>query len=90
MPTADLIGYIAACLTTSSFLPQAIKVFRTRDTGSLSLLMYIAFNLGVVLWLVYGLLRNDPVIIVANCVTLLLSMSILAIKIYNVLTKVDQ
>jgi len=87
---AEFIGYAAACLTTSSFLPQAIKVVRTRDTSSLSLLMYVAFNAGVVLWLAYGLLREDPVIIVANCVTIVLSVTILSIKTYNVIKKIDR
>ncbi len=89
MLQAEVIGYIAACLTTSSFLPQAIKVLRTRDTSSLSLLMYITFNVGVALWLTYGVMRDDPVIIVANCVTIVLSMTILAIKSYNVIHKID-
>lgn len=89
MQAVDLLGLVAACLTTGSFLPQAIKVIRTRNTASLSLLMYVAFNLGVLLWLVYGILRQDIAIILANSVTFLLSAFILSIKVYNVLKKVD-
>ncbi|WP_374086321.1 SemiSWEET family sugar transporter [Methylomicrobium lacus] len=82
----DLIGYVAALLTTASFLPQAILTIRTRDTAALSLSMYGIFTLGVSLWLIYGLFLHNPAIIAANAVTLLLSASILYVKIYNALT----
>jgi len=87
MLAVEAIGLLAACLTTGSFLPQAVKVIKTRDTASLSLLMYIAFSLGVFLWLVYGLLRRDVAIIAANVVTLMLAVFILSIKIYNMIAK---
>lgn len=67
----DSIGLIAACLTTFSFLPQAFKVIRTQSTGDLSPLMYASFVTGVLLWLVYGILRQDLAIILANAVTAL-------------------
>jgi len=81
------IGYIAAVLTTSSFLPQAILTIKTRDTESLSLGMYSAFILGVLLWLIYGISIEDKAIIFANAVTLLLSASILSVKIFNIVFK---
>lgn len=81
--TPEIIGYVAATLTTSSFLPQAILTLKTRDTESLSLSMYSAFTLGVLLWLVYGVFLADKAIIFANAVTLLLASFILACKIYN-------
>jgi MtN3 and saliva related transmembrane protein len=81
------IGYIAAVLTTSSFLPQAILTIKTRDTESLSLGMYSAFTLGVLLWLIYGISIEDKAIIFANAVTLLLSASILSVKIFNIVFK---
>lgn len=52
MPLHDLIGYLAAALTTFSFLPQALHTFRTRDVSGISLGMYGSFTLGVALWLV--------------------------------------
>jgi len=85
--TPEIIGYIAATLTTSSFLPQAIMTLKTRDTESLSLGMYSAFTLGVLLWLVYGIYLADKAIIYANAITLVLSSSILFIKVYNTMTK---
>lgn len=81
----DLIGYGAALLTTISFLPQAILTIRTRDTASLSLSMYSLFTFGVLLWLVYGIFLHNMAIVAANAVTLVLSASILYMKIYNTL-----
>lgn len=52
----DTLGYLAAALTTGSFLPQAWLTFRTRDVSGISLSMYSAFTLGIVLWLAYGLM----------------------------------
>jgi MtN3 and saliva related transmembrane protein len=83
---SDLIGYVAALLTTASFLPQAILTIRTRDTDSLSLSMYGIFTLGVLLWLIYGIFLHNAAIIAANAVTLVLSASILYVKIYNTLS----
>ena len=82
-----MIGYLAAILTTASFLPQAILTIRTRDTESLSLSMYSLFTLGVFCWLVYGIYISDKAIIFANAITLVLAASILSFKIYNVLFK---
>ena len=85
--TPELIGYIAATLTTSSFLPQAILTLKTRDTESLSLGMYTTFTSGVFLWLIYGLYLADKAIIYANAITLILASSILFIKVYNTVVK---
>lgn len=83
----DLIGYLAAALTTISFLPQAILTLRTRDTESLSLGMYSLFTGGVLLWLIYGFYLSNPAIIISNAVTLLLATMILGFKIYNTYRK---
>ena len=85
--TPEMIGYLAATLTTASFLPQAILTIRTRDTESLSLSMYSLFTLGVLCWLIYGIYISDKAIIFANAITLVLAASILSFKIYNVLFK---
>lgn len=81
----ELIGYMAAALTTTSFLPQAIMTIKTRDTESLSLGMYSMFALGVLLWLVYGIYLSNNAIIIANAVTFLLAAVILGFKIHNLL-----
>ncbi len=79
--TTSWIGYAAAALTTASFVPQALLTLRTRDVSGISLGMYSAFTLGVALWLVYGLSLNEWPIVVANTLTLLLALTILATKI---------
>lgn len=81
MPSPELIGYIAACLTTISFVPQAWLTFRTRDVRGISLGMYSAFTLGVALWLLYGVLLGAWPIVIANAITLALACAILAMKL---------
>lgn len=81
MPWIDWIGYLAACLTTLSFVPQALHTFRTRDVRGISLGMYSVFTVGIALWLVYGLALGAWPIVVANAITLLLAGAILAMKL---------
>ncbi len=77
----DTIGSVAAALTTLSFVPQAVKTFKTRDVSGISLGMYTAFTLGVALWLVYGVLIGAWPVIIANAVTLVLALAILVMKL---------
>lgn len=81
MTLTDLIGTLAAILTTVSFLPQALHTFRTKDVRGISLGMYSAFTLGVALWLVYGLLLGAWPVVIANLVTLALASTILVMKL---------
>ena len=81
MGITEWIGSTAATLTTTAFIPQALKVWRTRHTADISLDMYILFTLGVALWLAYGILLESWPIIIANSVTLLLAGSVLTMKI---------
>lgn len=83
MTGIDALGFTAAFCTTISFLPQAIKVIKSRDTYALSLAMYSIFTLGVALWLTYGIYRQDPAIITANVITLALALVILYTKLKN-------
>lgn len=83
MTNTEILGFVAAFLTTSSFLPQAIQVLKTRDTASLSLAMYSIFTLGVALWMFYGIYQMDYAMIAANMVTFILSASILGTKVYT-------
>lgn len=75
------LGLVAASLTTFSFVPQLTRVVRTRSADDLSYGMFGAFSLGVTLWLVYGLLRDDLPVILSNAATLALSIAILVLKI---------
>lgn len=78
------IGIIAAILTTASFLPQAYKTIRTKDTKGISLIMYILFTMGLLLWLIYGIHIKDIAIILANAITLIFASVILSFKIMNI------
>ncbi len=81
LPATELIGYLAAGLTTVSFVPQAWLTFRTRDVSGVSLGMYSAFTIGVALWLVYGVMLDAWPIVLANGVTLALAVSMLVMKL---------
>lgn len=81
MPLLDLIGFVAAVLTTASFVPQVWHTFQTRDVRGISLGMYSAFTAGVACWLVYGLLLGAWPIVIANCITLTLAAAILVMKL---------
>jgi MtN3 and saliva related transmembrane protein len=81
MISNDALGYIAATLTTSSFVPQAMLTLRTRDVSGISVGMYGAFTLGVALWLVYGVREGAWPIVVANALTLALAATILVTKL---------
>jgi MtN3 and saliva related transmembrane protein len=77
----EWVGYLAAAMTTLSFVPQAVKTIRTRDTRSISLGMYVVFTAGIAMWLVYGIALNSMPMILANIVTFLLSATILGMKL---------
>jgi MtN3 and saliva related transmembrane protein len=79
----DLVGSVAACLTTLAFVPQVVKTLKTRHTRDISLAMWVLFCLGVALWLVYGLLLVAWPIIFANAATLVLAGTVLGIKLAN-------
>lgn len=77
----EIIGYLAASCTTLSFVPQAVKVIRTRETKGISLSMYAIFTLGVILWFVYGIIVHNIPIIAANAITTVLAAIILFFKL---------
>lgn len=77
----DVLGFVAAALTTLSFVPQALRTVQTRDTKAISFLMYLLFTMGISTWLIYGILLVNWPIIAANSVTLLLALIILTMKI---------
>ncbi|HLA33461.1 MAG TPA: SemiSWEET transporter [Rhodocyclaceae bacterium] len=75
------VGFAAAFLTTVAFVPQVLKIWRTRSAEDVSLGMYSLFSLGVALWLAYGVLIASWPVIVANGVTLLLAGAVVAMKL---------
>ena len=68
----EIVGSLAAFLTMFGFLPQVIKIYRTKSVQDLSLLAILQFMLGIFLWLIYGIHLKNFVIILANSVTFLI------------------
>lgn len=79
----EIIGWIAAGLTTISFLPQAIKVLRSNETSSISLWMYSIFTIGILCWLIYGVYLKSSQMIISNLITFFFAVIILRAKVKN-------
>lgn len=72
-----MFGYMAGSLTTLAFLPQVIKTVKEKNVTGISLAMYICFTTGVALWLIYGILLNNPPMIIFNIITLVFALAII-------------
>lgn len=83
MPPADatILGYVAALLSCLSFVPQAARTIRTRDTNGISAAMYVTFVAGTAMWLWYGAAIHSMPVMASSSVTLLLSSTILVMKL---------
>lgn len=81
MKNVDLLGFIAATLTTLAFLPQLAKTWQTKSAGDVSLVMLFTFSTGLFLWLLYGIFIQSWPVIVANFLTLIFNLLILSLKI---------
>jgi MtN3 and saliva related transmembrane protein len=81
MDITSLIGSVAAFCTTVSYFPQLKKCWATGQAGDLSFKMFSILAAGVTLWAIYGILKQDYVIVVANAVSLLLLLGILYFKV---------
>jgi len=81
MDFTTIVGLVAAFCTTVSYYPQLKKCWQTGSAGDLSLKMFLTLGAGVALWIVYGVLKSDVVIILANVVSLALLLGILYFKI---------
>ena len=81
MKSIDIVGYIAATLTTAAFLPQVFKVWQSKSTKDLALPTLLSFIAGVSMWLVYGFLVESTPIIIANAATLVLNLVVLRFKL---------
>ncbi|WP_298323731.1 SemiSWEET family sugar transporter [uncultured Dokdonia sp.] len=77
----EIIGLVAATLTTAAFLPQVYQTWKTKDVSGLSLPMFTMFFVGIVFWLVYGVLKESLAIILANAITVISSFLLLYFKI---------
>lgn len=81
MPNIEILGFIAAVLTTSAFVPQVYKAWKHKSTKDISLTMYLTFLLGIILWFIYGISINSLSVAVANGVTIVLAIAIIFAKI---------
>jgi len=81
MDYIELIGISAGILTTISFIPQVIQVIKTRSTKDISLFMFLIFSTGVLCWLIYGILRTSPAMIISNAIILVSSLIIIGFKL---------
>jgi MtN3 and saliva related transmembrane protein len=81
VPAVELLGFVAAFCTTAAFVPQLVRVLRLRSAREISLPTFLLFSVGVFLWLLYGLYIGSKPVIASNTVTLVLSVSILILKL---------
>lgn len=81
MMTGEWVGFVAAALTTLSFIPQAVRTIRTKETHGISLGMYVMFTVGIAFWLAYGIVLMSWPMILSNIITFALSATILTLKI---------
>ena len=81
MQTTDVLGYLAATLTTASFVPQVWRTFRTRDVRGISLRMYSFFTAGIAVWLAYGIALEQKPMMIANSVSLVLACAVLVMRV---------
>lgn len=80
MDTIQFLGLLAGGCTTLAFVPQVIKTYKSKSAEGLSLGMFSIFFMGVALWLVYGLLKQDLPVIIANLITLILAFTLIVFK----------
>lgn len=76
----DLLGIVAGTLTTISFIPQLLRILRTRSADDISWGMFSVFAMGTTLWIVWGVGQRAVPVILANAITLLLTAVILFLK----------
>ena len=81
MDSTTLIGYFAGFLTTIAFVPQVLKTWKSKSASDLSLWMFLVFSLGVLCWLIYGILLAEVPIVFWNTVTLILALALLIMKL---------
>ncbi len=90
MTAIEIVGFSASTLSILNQFPQAIKVYRSKDTQSISLLMYCIVVVCISLWLVYGIMLMDAPLIFANALSLIPIVYIFLIKVSNTIKKIDK
>ncbi len=90
MNTIEVVGFSASLLSVLNQFPQAVKVFTTKDTHSISLVMYCIVVACISLWLVYGVMLNDAPLIWGNALSLIPITYIFVIKLTNTIKGKDK
>lgn len=90
MTAIEIVGFSASTLSILNQFPQAIKVYRSKDTHSISLLMYCIVVVCISLWLVYGIMLKDAPLIFANALSLIPIVYIFLMKVSNTIKKIDK
>lgn len=80
-PAVNLVGFLAAACTTVSLVPQVVRIWKLRSAREISLIMFSVYSCGVLLWLLYGIAIRSVPIILANTLSLVLSLGILVLKL---------
>jgi MtN3 and saliva related transmembrane protein len=84
MTGVDILGYAACAVTALTFLPQVIKTWKEKSAKNVSLLMFLIAFINEVMWIAYGVLRNDMVIIVTNVIMIIMCSTMIVLKLkYN-------
>lgn len=81
MDNTTILGLVAGTCTTAAFFPQLVKIWRSKSTRDISLLMYVVICTGILLWLIYGIMIGSVPVILANTVTLVIAAMILILKL---------
>jgi MtN3 and saliva related transmembrane protein len=87
MNAFEIIGYLAGICTAVCFLPQSIKTIKTRKTEDISALSYSVYTVGLIFWIIYGAYLNSVPMVVFNIISLLFSVAILSVTLYNLKKK---
>ena len=82
MNGTEFLGLVAGLFTTIAFVPQVIKIWKSKHANDISLAMFSLFSGGVALWIVYGVIIGSLPVILANVVTLVLALAILVLKLH--------
>ena len=80
MSGVDILGYAAGAITSLTFLPQVIKTFKEKSAKDISLLMFVIAAVNEVMWIAYGALLNNWVIILTNAIVLAMSLTMIYLK----------
>lgn len=81
MSAADILGYTAGAITSLTFLPQVLKTWKAKSAKDVSLLMFVIAAINEAMWIVYGAMLNNWVIILTNAIVLVMSLIMIVLKL---------